>query len=203
MPARLLPRSEVVDRLATVFRRHGYDGATLSLMSEATGLGKASLYHHFPGGKEDMARAVLEAGEASLRAQVIAPLRGEGGPRERLAAMAHALDRRYAGGREPCLFAALSLGSARDTFQDELRRCFRAWSGAIADTLAAAGLPRAEATGRGADAVVRIEGALVLAAGLGNAGLFRGLVKTLPEDLLAGHAPRARSGTGRKRRRPA
>jgi hypothetical protein len=38
----------------------GYrEGASLSLISEATGLGKGCLYHFFPGGKEEMADAVL------------------------------------------------------------------------------------------------------------------------------------------------
>ena len=56
-----LPREEVVDRLTRVFRREGYDGASLARLSEATGLGRSSLYHHFPRGKEDMADAVFEA----------------------------------------------------------------------------------------------------------------------------------------------
>ena len=45
--------------VAEVFRAHGYEGATLSVITEATGLGKGSLYHFFPGGKEELAAAVL------------------------------------------------------------------------------------------------------------------------------------------------
>jgi AcrR family transcriptional regulator len=191
MPARLLARSEVIDRLAAVFRQHGYDGATLSLMSQATGLGKASLYHHFPGGKEAMARAVLDAAEASLRHQVLAPLRGEGSPRARLEAMARALERRHAGGREPSLLASLSFGD-RAPLQERLRRGFRLWIGAIADTLTEAGLPRAEAGRRAEDAVMRIEGALILSAGLGSPAPFRTLLRDLPEALLAGVPARPR-----------
>ena len=56
-----MDRSEAVQKLVMVFRQHGYEGATLSKISEATGLGRASLYHHFPGGKQEMARAVLES----------------------------------------------------------------------------------------------------------------------------------------------
>ena len=52
-------RSDVLPLLAEVFREHGYEGASLSLISKATGLGKGSLYHFFPGGKEEMAVAVL------------------------------------------------------------------------------------------------------------------------------------------------
>ena len=56
-------RADVVTQLVDLFFRHGYNGTTLSLISSGTGLGRASLYHHFPGGKEEMARAVLEQAE--------------------------------------------------------------------------------------------------------------------------------------------
>src|SRR5947209_5229638 len=59
MPPSSLTREEVIDRLMDVFRRLAYDGASLAEFSKATGLGKSSLYHYFPGGKEDMGRAVL------------------------------------------------------------------------------------------------------------------------------------------------
>ena len=52
-------RADVIQALIDVFRRCGYDGATLSSISEATGLGRASLYHHFPGGKQEMAAVAI------------------------------------------------------------------------------------------------------------------------------------------------
>ena len=57
MPAQKITREDALDRITAVFRKWGYEGATLRMISEATGLGRASLYHHFPGGKDDMARA--------------------------------------------------------------------------------------------------------------------------------------------------
>ena len=55
MPAALASREVVLERLLATFRDQGYDGASLAELSAATGLGKSSLYHHFPGGKVDMA----------------------------------------------------------------------------------------------------------------------------------------------------
>ena len=52
-------RQDVIPLLAEVFREHGYEGASLALISEATGLGKGSLYNFFPDGKEEMAACVL------------------------------------------------------------------------------------------------------------------------------------------------
>jgi TetR/AcrR family transcriptional regulator, lmrAB and yxaGH operons repressor len=52
-------RADTIAPLAEVFREHGYEGAGLALIGKATGLGKGSLYHFFPNGKEEMVRAVL------------------------------------------------------------------------------------------------------------------------------------------------
>ena len=52
-------RSDTLPALAEVFRGHGYEGASLAIISNATGLGKGSLYHFFPGGKAEMVSAVL------------------------------------------------------------------------------------------------------------------------------------------------
>ena len=55
-----ITENQLLERLTRVFQDHGYQGASLSLIAEATGLGRASLYHRFPGGKTDMAVAVLD-----------------------------------------------------------------------------------------------------------------------------------------------
>ena len=47
-------REAAIAALAEVFRERGYEGASLAALSEASGLGKASLYHFFPKGKEEM-----------------------------------------------------------------------------------------------------------------------------------------------------
>ena len=52
-------RADLLPLIAEVFRSHGYEGATLALIGKATGLGKGSLYHFFPGGKAQMAAEVL------------------------------------------------------------------------------------------------------------------------------------------------
>ena len=60
MPAAPLQKTEIVNRIAMVFRQHGYEGASLSLIADATGLGRSSIYHHFPGGKDEMVEAVFD-----------------------------------------------------------------------------------------------------------------------------------------------
>src|SRR4051812_21753258 len=121
MPAPTMTRDEVVDRLLLAFRDHGYDGASLAVLARATGLGKSSLYHYFPGGKEDMALAVLDRVSGWLKEHAVKPLQGEGPPRRRLDRMMEALDGLYAGGKNACVLANLVVGGARHLFQRPLQ----------------------------------------------------------------------------------
>ena len=73
-------RAELLPLLAEVFRAHGYEGATLSLIGEATGLGKGSLYHFFPGGKQQMATEVLAEIDGWFEANIFAALRSSRDP---------------------------------------------------------------------------------------------------------------------------
>lgn len=186
MPPAVLTRDEVVARVMAVVRRQGYDGASLRELSKATGLGKSSLYHYFPEGKDDMVGAVVSHLEASLEAAVFAPLRAAGEPAARLHAMNEVLEAFYHGGREACVLAILGVGDASHRFHPQVKKIFRSWIDAIASALRDAGLSRQVAQARAEDAVARIEGALVLARSLDEPAIFGRALRGLPEELLRG-----------------
>jgi TetR/AcrR family transcriptional regulator, lmrAB and yxaGH operons repressor len=186
MAAPLLPREEVVDRLMAVFRRLGYEGASLSELSKATGLGRSSLYHYFPGGKEDMARATLERLGEWVDLHLLQPLRGSGTPEERLDRVKVELDRLYASGENACLLGTLVHGESRHLFQTQLRASFSALITAFADLVIEAGVDPSIAQQRSEDAVMRIQGALILSAGLNDSEPFRRVIEHLSKDLLQG-----------------
>nr|WP_295375318.1 TetR/AcrR family transcriptional regulator [uncultured Sphingosinicella sp.] len=184
MPAALQPRAQVIASLLRAFRRNGYDGASLSRLSEATGLRRASLYHHFPGGKEDMARAVVISAVQSFRDVVLAPLQEPGTPEQRLAGMAAALSAFYDGGKDACILALMTVGEGRDVLAPEVRVGLQGWIDALSSVIEDAGQPEAVARERAQNAVARIQGALVLARGLGETAVFERTVEDLPRDLL-------------------
>ena len=99
MPVKILKREEILLRLFSVFRRSGFDGATLSKISQETGLGKASLYHHFPGGKIQMAEEVLRFVEDWNSRNLIAPLRGKGKPKQKFKNIMSTFNSMYVGTR--------------------------------------------------------------------------------------------------------
>jgi TetR/AcrR family transcriptional repressor of lmrAB and yxaGH operons len=189
MPAATLSREEILGRLADTFRQRGYDGASLSDIAKATGLGKSSLYHYFPGGKEEMATGVLGALGAQLEAALFAPLEEPGAPARKLGRMLEAIDAFYDGGRKACLLERLTASANRAPFQRPLRAVFERWIDAIAGLSREAGIPTATARARAEDAVVRIEGALVLSAGTGDHRPFGRALKAVRGSLLVPPAP--------------
>ncbi|MEM1416143.1 MAG: TetR/AcrR family transcriptional regulator [Myxococcota bacterium] len=184
MAPRKHTRAEVVDRVALVFRDHGYEGATLSRISEATDLGRASLYHHFPGGKEDMGRAVLERVAVQL-AEPFDALSGDGTPEERLAGFLRGVDAFYEKGKRNCLLGAMVLSGGHPRFAEELSARFKEWVDGLAAVSRASGHEGREARRRAEDAVARIQGGLVVARGLGKGSIFKRTLAELPEYLLA------------------
>lgn len=185
MPPALLSRAEVVARVMAVVRAQGYDGASLAELSKATGLGKSSLYHHFPEGKDDMVAAVLDHLETSLEASVFAPLRVEGPAPARLKRMNEALLAFYRNGREACLLASLGVGDSSRRFHPRIKRIFQLWMDAMAQVARDHGVPRGQAHARAEEALARIEGALVLSRSLDDPAIFQRTLKALPEQLLA------------------
>jgi AcrR family transcriptional regulator len=175
-----------VPPLLELFRQFGYDGVTLSKISQATGLGKASLYHHFPGGKDEMVETVLVALEQGLEQIISDTLHCDGDARTRLQMMCDRLSKAYNGGQKPCLLAALSLGSAKAVFQDRVRALLELWINAIATVLIEAGMDEELAQQRGEDGVIAIQGALILAQGLDNPAPFQRVIQQLPEQFCQG-----------------
>jgi TetR/AcrR family transcriptional regulator, lmrAB and yxaGH operons repressor len=178
-------KDEVIVQLIQVFRRYGYEGATLSKISEATGLGRASLYHYFPGGKEDMAIAVLEHIQQWFAVNMLQGLQGKGTPMARLKMMTKRIDEFYGGGEQACLFAVLSLVEPKDLFSAHTKAALTALIEAIAKVIVQAGLSPTVARQRAEDAILQIQGALVFAQTLDNTAPFQRVLERLPDELLS------------------
>lgn len=184
-----ITREDLIHRLVTAFRALGYENSTLAELSEHTGLAKAALYHHFPGGKVDMAAAVLESVGGWMVNEIFLPLQGAGRPRDRLVAMTSALAQFYDGGASPCLLALFSLGEAHQHFHAQVQGGAKAWIDAMSKPLRDAGLPADTAHTRAEDGLMRIQGALILSRALQSRDPFTRLLQRLPDDLLMDTAP--------------
>lgn len=175
----------MLGRLMELFRQKGFDGASLADISETTGLGKSSLYHHFPDGKQEIALEVLGHLEAQLEQAVFEPMRSADPPPKKLDRMLDAIDRFYEGGHKACLLERLCASVDASRFRRPLGRAFGTWIEAVQALGVEAGLSRAVARQRAEDLVVRIEGALVVCAGTGNTSVFTRTIRDLRESVLA------------------
>lgn len=185
-----MSRQDAIANLMPVFRHYGYEGATLSRLSQATGLGRASLYHHFPGGKQEMATEVLEQMNQLLDQTALQPLRqAEVDPRHRLEQMCATVAEFYQQGQEACLLSILTLGEAGDRFQGSVQAAMALWIETLAQTLIEAGVAPELARERAEDALIQIQGALVVVRGLGDSRPFQRVMDRLPQQLLTGSAP--------------
>ena len=178
-----MDKSKAVQELVKVFRQYGYEGATLSRISKATGLGRASLYHYFSGGKKEMAEAVLDYANQWFESTVLAPLQSSGEPRERLQAMSESLAQFYNHGRDSCLLSVFTLGDD-DLFHRQVQQALNIWIDSLTQVLTEAGFSVEQAHQRAEDAVMQIQGALVLTRGLDNTAPFERTLQQIPPKLL-------------------
>ena len=95
-------------------------------------------------------------------------------------------DAYFRSGRRVCLVGVFALGEVRDRFGEQVASYFTRWRDALAAALARAGLPAAEADDRAEEAVLAIQGALVLARALNDPAVFGRALERLGRRLLDG-----------------
>jgi len=178
-------REEIVLILYDLFRRAGYDAVSLADISEATGLGKSSLYHHFPGGKPDMAEAVADFARGWMRESVFDPLKAAAPLEKKIDAMMKTVAAMYEGGGAPCLVASMMMSpTASPAAISTVRAIIDDWIGAIAASLRGAGASAADARRRATAAIVAIQGALIVARASGEKKIFSDALKAAKSSLL-------------------
>lgn len=88
-------RQKIIEVARRIFARHGYDGASISMIAAEAGLSKAALYHHFKN-KEAIYRVSSRTGMDELLTQVQEALESVGSaPVDRLRAYMRASADRF------------------------------------------------------------------------------------------------------------
>jgi TetR/AcrR family transcriptional repressor of lmrAB and yxaGH operons len=183
MAHRIVSDEVFLSTASDLFRTYGFEGVSLKQLADATGLEKASLYYRFPGGKDAIAMAIAQGAVAWLHTNVFDPLLGEGVPRKRVSVVVERLRAFYAGGTKPCLLEVLSIRGGSEELQLALKAAMQALLRAFAQIAKESGHGAVAARSRAEEAVVRLEGSLILARVLGDTACFDRVLKLLP-DLL-------------------
>ena len=181
-----MDKQTLLPLLLSIFREFGYEGASLSKISQVTGLGKASLYHHFPNGKQQMAQEVLDYLEQWREEHIFIHLQSNASPLSRLEMFTSALKQVYENGHVACILAVLTLSEAHSLFIPQIAPVFTRLIQSIAQVLQDAGITEEKALEHAQDSVIRIQGSLILSRALQSPEPFSQLMERLPKQLLRG-----------------
>jgi TetR/AcrR family transcriptional regulator, lmrAB and yxaGH operons repressor len=159
-------RAVLVQTMARLLRDQGYTATGRAQLLAESGVSNGSLYHHFPGGMEQLAETALEAsGQAvadALREALDAAPNAAAG-------VTRFLDlAKGPGDGEPfpgCPVAPTALESPiiNPRLRATAARCFNQWEGLIATRLRADGWPEDTVADMASAVLALIEGALLLA----------------------------------------
>jgi AcrR family transcriptional regulator len=150
-----------------LFRRHGYNGTSLKRVTAAAAAPIGSLYHFFPGGKEELAIAVITTSGDAYRQlfELIADAATDS---------ANAVTDFFDGAAtvleetdyiDPCPIGTIAreVASTNDPLRQAAERVFTSWIDAVASRFAAEGLQREDAEQLATTIVSALEGGFVLA----------------------------------------
>lgn len=176
---------EILAGLTKVFRSKGYDGASLAELAEATGLKKASLYHRFPGGKQEMAAAVLSHIEEWVSTHIFQVLDNkEKEPRDRLKDGLTGIRTLYNGGNEVCIFRALSMESGLELFEKQIANGLQEWIGAFENIGTELGFSTSIAQSLALQTLIDIQGSLIVTKGLSEISIFENTLQKIENNYL-------------------
>ena len=182
---RVPSRAILLSQLEAVFETKGYEGATLTQLAEATGLGKASLYHHFPGGKAEMAASLLRDAVSRLEQQAFSRLLGPQPAAERLARFVEGFADYTSNGTRNCLVAVFAQGSASEVHGDAIASQYDVWRKRLAGVYEEPGCRPRRAERDAATLLASLYGNLLMARLLADPDNFRRGLKRLRKTLPA------------------
>lgn len=149
-----------------LFRQNGYAATGTNDIVAASGAPKGSLYHYFPKGKASIAeQAIAHASERV--SQTLKDLARRHPPTELIRAYAQLLAgwMSESGFRDGCPITTvlLELAPLDPAVTLAGQKAFQSWTGILAESLMAAGTPKAQARSAALTAIAALEGALVIA----------------------------------------
>jgi TetR/AcrR family transcriptional repressor of lmrAB and yxaGH operons len=152
--------------MARLLREQGYTATGRAQLLAESGVSNGSLYHHFPGGMEELAEASLEASGQAVADALRQAL--DGAPSTAVGVIRFLDVAEGPVGVEACLGCpiaptALESPMISPRLRTAAARCFDQWEGLIAARLRADGWPGDSTEEMASAALALIEGALLLA----------------------------------------
>lgn len=175
--------NELMMGFLDVFRKCGYEGASLEELASASGLKKSSLYHRFPGGKKQMAEEVLVFTSKWVGTNITGVLKGEGDPKVRLKTALKNINEFYAGGKNACVLRTLSMSMGLSLFAQPISSAFDNLIEGFIKLAKDFGHAPKDAAKLAEDTVIGIQGGLIVSKGTGNLNIFKRILVDIEKSL--------------------
>lgn len=186
-PARRDGRERLLNGARRLLAEKGYAGMELRDVAERGKAPRGSIYHHFPGGKSQLAIEAAELEGTEIRAAIERSL-GERGLSETLTMFGAMFRRRVKDQPERlgCPVAAAALARPEDpALAAAATAAFQSWEAPIAAALREEGVGKADAANFAGLVVSTVEGALVRARAAGDQAPLDSAVAGLQQALEA------------------
>ncbi len=159
-------RDRIVTAAEDLFRRRGYAGTGLKAILAASDAPSGSLYHFFPGGKEDLGVAALTKGGETYRELVelvYAPdVDVVEATKDFFAGAAAILAETDYADACPIATVALEIASTNEPMREAAAAAFRSWLEVLTERLIAAGVRADRANDVSVELFCLVEGAFLL-----------------------------------------
>jgi AcrR family transcriptional regulator len=184
-------RDRMVAGAARLLAERGLQATSFSEVLEVTKAPRGSVYHHFPGGKDQLVEAALELVSAQM-AKAFAP--SERASPSEITSLFLAIWRsilvrsRFRAG---CAVVAVTVAAESPGLHARTEAIFRGWRGQITERFVKAGLPRKQASMFAATLIAASEGAVILSRAEQSIEPFELVAAQLLEqaNALGGHTP--------------
>jgi len=156
-------RDRLIAAAIELFQARGYHGAGVNDVLAAAEAPKGSLYHHFPGGKAELAIAALERVSRDVEQTIAAQTARGVAAADIVARLAETTGAWMKARGYDCapLLLTLAAAPAAEEVEKAAAAAHRRWRAALAGAAAAEGL--SDAAGRAAFALAAVEGGVLLA----------------------------------------
>ena len=171
--------NQLVDTIVDVFIGKGCEGATLSELSKATGLKKASLYYHFPDGKREIIEIIARKTINRLESEVFSHVTAEISLNTCLSRMISGFDKYCDGGRKNCVLVILNSGNHSDEIRSGIIGQFNTWINRLSRTIASSGKSKKISDRIASETLSKLYGSLTLSQLLDDPKIFRKTTKRL------------------------
>jgi len=184
-------RARMIDGAIALLASRGLEGTSFAEVLELTGAPRGSVYHHFPGGKDELVSAAIDG---ALQRVLDLMATRDGQPAEAVAqfflhAWRETLTR--SGFTAGCALVAVAVATDSGALREQTAGAFRTWRDQLATLLQHGGLSAGAASQHAGLLLAASEGVVIISRALGDLSAFDATA-----ELLVDGVRRARSGSG-------